>query len=613
MKNTLLSVFAVLVIIQFNFGQMCGPYVGITQLSFITGPCSAGALSVISDTNFSSNGTYELPYGSTYTGTWASGIGYSDVPGPEILCVSLHTEEGWDVSLGLSDGSYTAAQPVLMTTILDYVTWDMYDCGSGTLTSGWYYDRRIALVDFASYTIPPGLTVTGARFTLTIDNAGAPDPVGMMLIAGSSNQVNISNNGPICVGDTLELYADHIDSATYNWSGPLSFNSTLENPVIANATLANSGVYSCIITDGLNIDTAYTTVVINPNPTAQFVLPSSCENQSGIYSITAATDTISSYLWNFGTSALNDTSVLSSPSFTYTANGLYTITLNITSDEGCSAIIDTTISIHELPTATLSNTFVCSGTSQLFDPVVTGDYPLSYSWTFPSGSPSTSTDSMVVVNFPTSGNVNINLVLTSSFGCSTTFNFPITVSTGFNPNFGVYPICISRFTFDPLPSLDDSSWVIDWNMGDGTYLNDMDTSFFNHNYQSAGVYNVVMVVQNGAGCIDSVTIPVEVKDTVSIVMPNTLIQSSTVLNNQIDFEVLQPGFNLCITYTYSIYDRWGTLVFEDVNDPLDPDLYCSLCFKGKTQNGNDLSPGVYYYVLKGNFNIMKSGFITIFD
>lgn len=613
MKNALVSLLAITLVVQVNFGQMCGPYVGITELSFITGPCNPTTLSVLSDTNFSSNGTYELPYGSTYTGTWASGIGYTDVPGPEILCVSLHTEEGWDVELGLSDGSYTAAQPVLMTTILDYVTWDMYDCGSGTLTSGWYYDRRIALVDFASFAIPAGLTVTGARFTLTIDNAGAPDPVGMMLIAGSSNQVNISNNGPLCVGDTLELYADHIDSATYNWSGPLGFNSFLENPIIPNVTIANAGVYSCIITDGLNIDTAYTTVVVNPNPTAQFVLPSPCENQSGNYSIINATDTINNYLWNFGTAALNDTSILASPSFTYTADGIYTITLDLTSDEGCMATIDTTITIHPLPTATLNNTFACAGASQLFDPVVTGDFPLSYNWTFPTGTPGSSTDSMVVVNFPTSGNITIDLSLTSSFGCTNTFNFPFTISTGFNPNFGVYPICISRFTFDPLPSSGDSSWVIDWYMGDGTVLNDMDTSYFNHNYQSAGIYNVIMVVQNDAGCIDSVTIPVEVEDTISIIMPNALVQSSTINNNKIDFEELQSGFNLCISYTYTIYDRWGTLVFEDTNDPLAPDLYCNSCFKGKTQNGNNLSPGVYYYILKGNFNILQSGFITIFE
>ncbi len=597
--------------IQWATAQNCGPYQGITHLSNITGSCVPTTLAVLGDTNFSSNGGVEIPMFTSFSGTWADGLGYTDAPGPEMLCVSYHTQESWDVQLVLSNATTTAPQSAVMSTILDYVVWDMYDC-SATLYPGFNYDRRIALLDFSSYTIPAGVTVVGAIFTLTSDNAVNPDPVGILLIGGNT-LLNIGNNGPLCTGDTLELYADHPGTATFNWSGPLGFTSVLEDPIIPNVTTAHAGQYTCIITDSANVDTFYTNVIIHPNPQADFVLPATCENQSGTYSITNATDTITSYLWDFGTTALNDTSNLASPVFTYTNNGTYNINLLITSDEGCTATIDTNVTVHGLPLVNLSNSFACTGAAVTFDPFTIGDGPLSYNWTFPSGSPATSTDSIVSVIFATSGTPLINLILTTSFGCADTFNFPFVVNNGVSPLFGVYPICISRFTFDPIAGVGDSLWVLDWDMGDGTQFNNVDTSIFNYLYQSPGTYNVQMIVTTAIGCIDTISIPVVVEDTISINMPNLLIHSSSVNNNKIDFEVLKPGFNLCIAYTYSIYDRWGTLVFETINDPLNPDVYCSDCFRGKTKSGNDLTAGTYYYILKGNFNILQQGFLTIFD
>lgn len=78
----------------------------------------------------------------------------------------------------------------------------------------------------------------------------------------------VSNNGPLCVGETLELYADTITNATYYWSGPGGFISSIQNPVIPNVTTANAGDYSCVITVGGNSsDPAITGVIINEKPT----------------------------------------------------------------------------------------------------------------------------------------------------------------------------------------------------------------------------------------------------------------------------------------------------------------------------------------------------------
>jgi gliding motility-associated-like protein len=47
----------------------------------------------------------------------------------------------------------------------------------------------------------------------------------------------------ICSGASINLFADTVISATYNWSGPNGFTSNQQNPTIPNTTLANTGNY----------------------------------------------------------------------------------------------------------------------------------------------------------------------------------------------------------------------------------------------------------------------------------------------------------------------------------------------------------------------------------
>jgi hypothetical protein len=55
-----------------------------------------------------------------------------------------------------------------------------------------------------------------------------------------------SSNSPICLGKTLELKAS--GGTAYAWTGPNGFTSTVQNPIITNATALNTGKYSCNIT-----------------------------------------------------------------------------------------------------------------------------------------------------------------------------------------------------------------------------------------------------------------------------------------------------------------------------------------------------------------------------
>ncbi len=59
----------------------------------------------------------------------------------------------------------------------------------------------------------------------------------------------ISNNGPLCIGETLQLGVQNpIPGSTYSWTGPNGWTSTLPTPSISNVNLAHAGTYTLIIT-----------------------------------------------------------------------------------------------------------------------------------------------------------------------------------------------------------------------------------------------------------------------------------------------------------------------------------------------------------------------------
>ncbi|MEQ1675904.1 MAG: PKD domain-containing protein [Chitinophagaceae bacterium] len=74
-------------------------------------------------------------------------------------------------------------------------------------------------------------------------------------------------NGPPCSGSSLQLKATYINGSNYQWTGPNSFSSTSQNPVVPNVTTANSGTYTCKVMQGAClVNSADVNVVISTAP-----------------------------------------------------------------------------------------------------------------------------------------------------------------------------------------------------------------------------------------------------------------------------------------------------------------------------------------------------------
>ncbi|MDY0076458.1 MAG: PKD domain-containing protein [Bacteroidales bacterium] len=139
----------------------------------------------------------------------------------------------------------------------------------------------------------------------------------------------IGSNSPICVGETLQLYADNVPGASYSWTGPNGFTSTQQNPVINNVTMANAGVYSLIITVGATqSNPVEIEVVINPKPIPDFSFTTACFGEETVFTdlstVNPPSSQITAWQWAFGDGT---TSNLQNPSHTYAVAGNYQVTL----------------------------------------------------------------------------------------------------------------------------------------------------------------------------------------------------------------------------------------------------------------------------------------------
>jgi PKD repeat protein len=419
----------------------------------------------------------------------------------------------------------------------------------------------------------------------------------------------------LCQGDTL-LQTINVLSPEAGQITVVTGSSTSPDFTVIDTTSGNQaditvqvigntpGIFTATINaidNGVPVQNVNITLVfeITPNNTPDPTITGDtllCPGNVAILSVDSIYDT---YTWSNGSTV---------DSTTASTSGIYYVTVSL---NGCKQRDSITVVATPSPTLNVPIPPTCDNVPFTFS-ATSNDTIVSYNWTFTGGTPGSSTTANPVVVYPAAGSYPMSLTIANEVGCTTTVNQNVLVTSGPNPHLGIYPLCISRFTFDPF-GIGDSAWVIDYYMGDGTVFLDRDTTIFNYIYSSPGTYNVSMVVTDPSGCTDSITEPVVVLDTLSLVMPNVLVHSSTMGNDRFDMEVIKPKFNLCVEYTLTVFDRWGVKVYEAYNDPYNPDLYCNDCFKGKTEGGNLLSPGVYHYVLKGAYQLENHGFITIFD
>ncbi len=190
-------------------------------------------------------------------------------------------------------------------------------------------------------------------------------------------------NTPLCVGQTLSLTASTVAGATYSWTGPNSFSSTLQNPTIGGVTLAASGVYSVVaIVAGCTGIAGTVAVTVNPNPASPVASGNTPLCAGSVLSLTASTIAGATYSWtgpNTFTSNIQNPTI---PGITVAGAGTYSVNATVSGCTGPNGTVAIVVNaLPAAPTAT-ANTPLCVGqTLNLGASTIAG---ATYSWTGPN-------------------------------------------------------------------------------------------------------------------------------------------------------------------------------------------------------------------------------------
>lgn len=265
-----------------------------------------------------------------------------------------------------------------------------------------------------------GITIAEAGvYTVTISIAGCNNTASTTVTINPAPNITASNNGPACLGGSVDLSASTTTpgTATYSWSGPNGFTSTQQNPVVTPITAASAGTYSVTVTvNGCSSAPATTTVAIGspPNATATNDGPD-CAGNDITLSASTTTPGVATYQWSgpngFTSTAQNP--VLSG--ITAAMAGDYTVTITI---GGCSsAPATTTVVINPAPNATASNNGpVCPGGNVNLTASTTTPGIATYQWTGPNGF--TSTTANPTINGISAAQLGTYTVIITVNGCA---------------------------------------------------------------------------------------------------------------------------------------------------------------------------------------------------
>jgi PKD repeat protein len=221
----------------------------------------------------------------------------------------------------------------------------------------------------------------------------------------------------------------------------------------------------------------------------------------------ASLNTPTSWTWSFPGGVPNTFSGQNPPVIFYGAPGTYSVTLTVSNAFGSNTITKTDyITVNTCPPPTVNFTAnpltICEGSTVQFADLSTNS-PNGWNWTFPGGTPGTSTLQNPVVTYATAGVYNVTLTASNPYGNNTlTKTNYITVNNCPPPpvaNFSASPTTIcagGTVNFTDLSSNSPTGWS--WTFAGGTPI-----SSISQNpsvvYNTPGTYTVTLTATNSGG------------------------------------------------------------------------------------------------------------------
>ncbi len=372
----------------------------------------------------------------------------------------------------------------------------------------------------------------------------------------------------ICVGQTVQIsapagYTSY--SLSYGDGSPNYVGGS--NATVHSYTAAGGYTASILVTDPSGCqNTSVLAFSVQSYPIANFSIISpgaqfpnvACLGNNITFSSTStSTPTYPlSYAWDIGNGA--NIQPIVAVVATYTAPGVFPVTLTVTTPNGCAMVITKTVQVYSATAnLNLNKTTICLGEAIDFN-IKNYNNVFAWTWDFADGdtlrvySPNFGpVVTHTYVNFLSNGSLTVSLIYyTSNYACKFFDKQVITVvkvTAGFNRNNEIAQIdsvhCIGSVDQFSNTTANAANLSFNWNFGDGNTSNNQNPT---NTYSVPGIYFVTFtVVQSPEGCIGTSS-----KKMIINPLPTVAIAPTSTCQNQL-FTLTGSGPPNLISYTWT--------------------------------------------------------------
>lgn len=417
--------------------------------------------------------------------------------------------------------------------------------------------------------IPSATSLMSGVYSVYNTSAGCSGPATNVTVTINPlpNPSAIASKPSYCANDTLKLFGS--TASTYTWSGPSSYSSNVQNPVIPNGL---AGLYQLAVTNSNGCsNTTTVSVIVNSNPTATASnLGAICAN--GTISLNASGG--SSYNWSGPGGFTSNLSSPTIPNAGTSLSGQYSVTVTNTTT-GCSSKAVTTITVNALPTFTASaaTASVCFGSPIQLN--AGGSGITSYTWTGPNSFASNSQNPSIT-NAATANTGNYVVSVSDGNGCSSNQTVTVNVFNQINLNATAVANTVCSGNVANLLGTGGGSYA--WVGPNSFSSNTQNPNISNATTAASGIYTLTVTDVNNCTA----------KDTVKLVVNQTPL----IISNAGDSTCTGGALNLSANFGAGAVVNWYS------------DLSGTVLLQGNssTYNPTPTSNGVYTYYAQATLN-----------
>ena len=370
---------------------------------------------------------------------------------------------------------------------------------------------------------------TGASINGILPSSGT-FPIGLQVTTDLSETASVYLNvvvnplpnaafsaNDVCKGEptTLTSTSTIASGSIASWNWDFDNNSFFNdgNGQTVTHDFQNSGTYTAglqVVSDLGCVSQVYNTVTVNPLPNATFTFENVCIGD--ITHFTASANVISGnvtgYTWDFNNDNIFGDETGAEVDFEFLSAGFYPVTLQVTTDQGCTSETTDFVTIAPLPVIIFNFTGECEGAPvQFLNQSSNQVGSIDYLWSFGDTQFSSAVNPSHI--YASEGTYTINLTGTSSYGCVNSATQSITINPGPSASFTYNEVCTGFITDFVNTSTSGGSNIEGylWTYGDNDASVAQSPS---HQYGWAGLYPVMLVVSSTEGCRDTATANVNV-------------------------------------------------------------------------------------------------------